>query len=99
MLDVRGDGRPHAFGIRCEGAPGEAFGLNLRGIEGQCFWWPRTGSDADPFGAPRPLSLGPEAHTCKEQEEQAVSEAPGSRGMSENLTDVVLGKLLHETVE
>ena len=35
LLDVRGDGRPHAFGIRCEGAPGEAFGLNLRGVRAQ----------------------------------------------------------------
>ena len=35
MLDVRGDGRPDAFGIRCEGAPGEAFGLDLRGVRGQ----------------------------------------------------------------
>jgi hypothetical protein len=65
LLDVRGDGRLDAFGIRSKGAPDEAFGLNLRGVEGQVFWWPRTGSDDRPFGAePQALSLGPEAHTC-----------------------------------
>ena len=46
----------------------------------QCFWWPRTGSDdGDPFGAPRPLSLGPEAHTCTSL--SAVQDADGSIGL------------------